>query len=160
MGILFLYSAIAKALSMKSLETTVRHILPVSLRIHRPTAAIVVTLETITGIALLAGSWWAKVTAIVLLGMFAVVAQVVVNSGQRVSCNCFGTGSSEYFSTATVVRNIALALMMAATLRAPDREATVMTFVYALIVFALFMTLSRMVSNHREFLVLLKGNGT
>jgi uncharacterized membrane protein YphA (DoxX/SURF4 family) len=150
-AILFLYAGIAKILSLRSFRRTLLFVPYLPRALTGPVAVAVPISEVATGTCLLLGVGWAKVAAVSLLATFSVVAIVAHRRGQKVSCSCFGAGSSGQLSPATVMRNAVLICVTAPSFLLPDLDPSAFATSYGLVAFVLFLCLEAAIQNEREF---------
>lgn len=150
-AILFLYSGIGK---LGSQQTFVQSLLLVPFLPHQLSGIVgasIPVIEILIGALLFWNVGSAKVAAIILLATFAFVALLAARRNQQVPCNCFGTENSEFLSMATVIRNIALALVLAPTLNVSASKPELFVATYALVAFFLFMSVLKTARNGREY---------
>jgi uncharacterized membrane protein YphA (DoxX/SURF4 family) len=151
-AILFIYSGIAKLLSLRSFSTS---LLRVPYLPHRWSAVIGVLLppiETLAGALMLFDWFWAKAAVIGLLLVFSAVAWVAHRRNLTVPCNCFGVDSSEHLTAGTALRNAILAAITAVSIEVPGRHVPPLTGIYGLTTLVLFLIVGKAVRNHGEFL--------
>ena len=150
-AILFAYSGIGK---LQARDAFIRSLLLIPFlphRFSRVAGLAIPSIEILIGVFLFWNVAAAKIAAIALLSLFALVALLAVSRNQRVPCNCFGTDGSEFLSKLTVVRNIALAVLLVPSLSMPASRPGLLAANYAVVAFVLFLSVLKATSNLRQY---------
>ena len=115
LAVIFLVSGVAKVLGLRAFREALLHI-P-----YMPVIATCVVgyalpfVELAVAIGLFANSVWARLAAILLLGLFCAAATLAILHRVRVPCNCFGPTGSDTLGSATIRRNLLLVGLTVAT---------------------------------------------
>jgi uncharacterized membrane protein YphA (DoxX/SURF4 family) len=151
LGVLFLYSGLAKFFSFGTFVQGLFLVPYLPHRWARQTGALIAALESLVGLGLILNELWAKFAAICLLGVFSGIAWLAIRRNQKVPCNCFGVNDSEYLSTSTIARNAVLVLIAIVSLTVPATYVRWLTEIYGVVSLLMFLIVGKLLQNHRSF---------
>lgn len=149
-AMLFLYSGVAKLISLRSFIQDLLRVPYLPHRLSRVVGVAVPLAEIMVACFLVLNFAWAKIFTIALLLAFSGVAWIATTRNQKVPCNCFGAEASEHLSMGTVVRNTILATLTAVSMIVPAQHSPPLTEIHALMSFLLFLAVNKAIQNYRD----------
>jgi uncharacterized membrane protein YphA (DoxX/SURF4 family) len=146
-GILFIYSGLAKLLTLRRFTDALLLLPHIPHRFAPSLATAIATLEVIAGLCAFCGLLWAKFLIIAMLVVFCVIAAMVRASGQQIRCNCFGSQESELLSGRTISRNCVLLTITFAGLFSENTAPTLLAGLHGLALLCLFLSVTALLQN-------------